>query len=321
MSERMLKNCLRCGKEFSANNYSTKIGQGRFCSHKCASKYHYDNGNSKFLYFAKQAHMAPVEIEKNCVFCGKIFRARGYGRANQRYCSKECIHKLQAQSIPNKDEVVTLYKNGHSINWIWRKFHLPEYGVEQLLIDASIPIRSGEEQRSLLKKAGIGKWRKKLMAPCKVCGKPFYSKLNKRYCSVECEYKDPARINQMRDYTLKQIEEGRLYRSNTRIENVIKEFLASHKIQFKHQYRLGYWSFDFFIPDNKLIEVDGDYWHANPMFFQKLNTTQVKNIRNDEHKANYAQKIGYSLIRIWENDINHNWTQVQKQLMEVINNG
>lgn len=168
---------------------------------------------------------------------------------------------------------------------------------------------------------GMGNWRKKVMKPCAICGKPFYPKLNKKYCSVACEYKDKDTIDRMRRNTLKQIENGKLYRSNTYIEKKVKEFLTEQKIEFKHQYLLGYWSYDFFIPKNNLIEIDGNYWHGKPGLYKNLNGTQIKNIQNDKRKTEYAMQKGYTLKRFWESDINNKWEIVKKELLVIANNG
>lgn len=118
-------------------------------------------------------------------------------------------------------------------------------------------------------------------------------------------------IEMMRNNTLKQIEEGRLYRSNTLIERKIEDLLKFKKIDFKHQYKLGYWCFDFFIPPNILIEADGDYWHGNPEKFKELNNTQLRNLQNDKRKTEYASRMNYNLVRFWEKDIKNRWSMVE----------
>ncbi len=315
------KNCLYCQKEFHTDSYTVKVGGGRFCSRRCASRYGYEHGNRKFLYYARLALTNRPKVNKICVICGRKYETKYYNSTHQKYCSKECMYRAQAQQIPNKEEIIKLYKEGHSINRLWREFHLRELGVEYLLLDYGVPVRSAREQRKLMMRMGTGRWRQKSMKPCKICGRPFYSRLNKCYCSVACKYKDEETIAKMRDNTLKQIEEGRLYRSNTNIEMIVENFLVQNKIQFKHQYKLGYWCFDFFIPNNKLIEVDGDYWHANPLFFSELNHTQLKNVKNDKRKTEYARSRGYILTRFWENDIVNSFENVKKQILEVANNG
>jgi len=62
---------------------------------------------------------------------------------------------------------------------------------------------------------------------------------------------------------------------DTKPELKMKEILTSLNIPFEHQFRLGNHLFDFYILNtNILIEVDGDYWHANPKKYSELNKTQ-----------------------------------------------
>jgi very-short-patch-repair endonuclease len=75
-------------------------------------------------------------------------------------------------------------------------------------------------------------------------------------------------------------------------ECIVKSILEGYKIEFIHQYRLGYYTFDFFVPSKKLlIEVQGEYWHGD---------SQTK----DSAKANYAVSLGYNVRHLWENEFN-----------------
>lgn len=64
--------------------------------------------------------------------------------------------------------------------------------------------------------------------------------------------------------------------------------------------------FDFYIPVKRLlIEADGDYWHANPLFYNEnnLNEAQKKNLLNDRFKNEIAKKLKFNLVRFFENEI------------------
>ena len=66
--------------------------------------------------------------------------------------------------------------------------------------------------------------------------------------------------------------------------------------------------YDFLIYPNIIIEVQGDYWHGNPKFYGKnkkpLNQIQVLKKEQDVKKRKFAQKNGYKVYYIWENEIN-----------------
>lgn len=59
---------------------------------------------------------------------------------------------------------------------------------------------------------------------------------------------------------------------------------------------------------NKLIEYNGDYWHANPSiyteeFYNKTSKMSANDIWNKEkHKDRIAKENGYEILKIWEKD-------------------
>ena len=67
---------------------------------------------------------------------------------------------------------------------------------------------------------------------------------------------------------------------------------------------------DFCFPKQKvIIEVDGDFWHANPNKYpnqSKLHPHQIKVIGKDKSKSAYITKAddcSWTLLRFWESDI------------------
>jgi DNA mismatch endonuclease Vsr len=80
--------------------------------------------------------------------------------------------------------------------------------------------------------------------------------------------------------------------------------------------------YDFYIPEyNTIIEVDGDFWHCNPIKFPEPQyESQKKNLIRDKEKNEWAINNGYKIIRIWENDINNNIQQVKQILSETLKN-
>ena len=96
----------------------------------------------------------------------------------------------------------------------------------------------------------------------------------------------------------------------TEIEIITKRILDDNGITYKPQFQL--WDggniriYDYYIPSsNLLIELDGDFWHANPIKYpkEKLLEVQRANILNDEYKTNLAKTSGYKIERFWETRI------------------
>jgi very-short-patch-repair endonuclease len=97
------------------------------------------------------------------------------------------------------------------------------------------------------------------------------------------------------------------------IEKKIETVLNENEIKFKPQKFVGGRSYDFHIINtNILIEVNGDYWHANPDHYdvnENINYAgkgmiSVKEIWDrDNNKMKIANKYGYVVIILWETDI------------------
>jgi very-short-patch-repair endonuclease len=121
--------------------------------------------------------------------------------------------------------------------------------------------------------------------------------------------------------------------SNTAIENIIKQgkvkrskleykfetLLELLEINFTHSYYIKETRkiYDFYLPDqNILIEVDGDFWHCNPINHPTpVCKSQEINLINDEFKNKWAKDNGYKLLRFWEDDINNNIKSVKQTLL------
>lgn len=95
----------------------------------------------------------------------------------------------------------------------------------------------------------------------------------------------------------------------TKIEKITQDILEKNNIQYERNYKIcyeinKYKLYDFFIVDkNILIEIDGDYWHANPDIFSFLNDVQKNNIKNDLFKNELASKNSLHLLRFWETEV------------------
>ena len=66
---------------------------------------------------------------------------------------------------------------------------------------------------------------------------------------------------------------------------------------------------------NLIIEINGDYWHCNPLIYKETDIiTYPNNIKKcakaiwkkDKVKQNYITNKKYELLIVWENEINEN---------------
>lgn len=93
--------------------------------------------------------------------------------------------------------------------------------------------------------------------------------------------------------------------------------------------RKKYFFYDFAIiksNNKKIIEFNGDFWHANPSIYTEnwkhkvLNTTAKDLWKKDEYKHNLAKENGFDILIIWEKEWRDNKEDVIKRSINFINN-
>lgn len=115
------------------------------------------------------------------------------------------------------------------------------------------------------------------------------------------------------DMSVKKIVGYKVSKLESRIQDCLNELFVKYEPQFcikiSSKKRKFY---DFFIKDsNILLEINGDYWHANPklysendvVFFRFGNIIAKDIWKKDEEKKKIAEDKGYKLITIWEGEI------------------
>ena len=113
------------------------------------------------------------------------------------------------------------------------------------------------------------------------------------------------------------------FRSCPRISSLENKFsyaLKRLKLEFISQfdYKIGY--ADFLIKPNKIIFIDGDFWHGNKVRFSSLSKNQKQQQKIDNNKSDYLKDKGYEVVRIWENDIkNLNEKELDIFILELLN--
>lgn len=144
----------------------------------------------------------------------------------------------------------------------------------------------------------------------------------------------------------KEILESKYKHNNGGVSKISQELFYEiyEKIQYKFKdinfgnlskekclfslYENQYVLVDFHIEDNKkIIEFNGDYWHANPKIYDE---DSVLNFYNNKIKASEIWKKdlkrnkiiednGYQLLTIWENDYRYNKEETIDKCLRFIN--
>jgi very-short-patch-repair endonuclease len=124
----------------------------------------------------------------------------------------------------------------------------------------------------------------------------------------------------MSDSAMKRIiKEDKIHTS--KLETIFQNILFEQNIENIHSYYAKEIKafYDFYLPKyNILIEVDGDFYHCNPIKYPdgSICKTQTKNIKRDKQKNQWAQDNGFKLLRFWEKDINENPQQIIETLQK-----
>ncbi len=98
----------------------------------------------------------------------------------------------------------------------------------------------------------------------------------------------------------------------SKLEKRVLELLNEYDLSFSHQFWLKKRPYDFcFQLHNLILEINGDYWHANPNLYEKNHEftrngeilTAEAVWERDRLKKSLAEAEGYRVIYLWESEM------------------
>lgn len=113
-------------------------------------------------------------------------------------------------------------------------------------------------------------------------------------------------------------------REETKPELFIKQFLIQNQIDYVYNEQLSKqykYRPDYVIPSLRvIIEVQGDYWHANPSIYDEDECTdkQILARQKDDIKRSYYESLGYTVIWVWELEIKNESQKVLNMLKTLL---
>lgn len=150
--------------------------------------------------------------------------------------------------------------------------------------------------------------------------KSSYSKLVKKAMARAKYSANPAAAKAKKKKKL-QAKAKKMSNKMTSPEKLFEKMLKELGVEYELQKVVESKIFDFYIPSkNMIVEVDGDYWHANPMIYESkdLNKIQARNVRNDQYKEILAKGNGFLLERVWEYDLNNNYKEQKERFKKLL---
>lgn len=304
--ELLSKICPQCGNEF----LYMKSKERTCCSKECFIK-------------SKQTGK---NIE--CDNCGKTFYRRQYhidrqkNKCQNSFCSPQCQKEyLHKQTFEVRQCEICA-----------KEFEVSKLSSQRFCSD---------ECQIEWQKTRIGELNPKftsVLIPCTYCGTKHYVKPYKFeeqenfFCSKECIQAWYAEVfsqqeewkEKSRQRILKQLQNG-YFGVETLPQKIIDNILDQCSIAYQREKNFEYYAVDNYLLDyNLVIEVQGDYWHVNPLkFTSSITDVQYNRIGKDKAKHTYLKnQYNIEILYLWENDI-INDAELCKKLIEqyIDNNG
>lgn len=267
------------------------------------------------------------DIFMKCLICGKEFdtKSKLWRHVNSSY-AKEKSHlpilvyrcEYEGETIFSKKELSLLYEQGMSTNRMIKLLNVNKNFLLQAMHYYDIKFRNPSEQGKNRAKV-FGVWNRGLTK----FDHPSIMKYAKSRMGKDNPYYTAPNFDERRRKLL-AISHAFFQRSSpsrnpkTTEMRVIK-VLTDNKISFKRNFCIkmddGRWRlFDFLIEGKLLLELQGDYWHANPQFYKADDRISVRSSRKegslaidiwkyDEEKKQLGLSKGYVFMALWEHKI------------------
>lgn len=215
----------------------------------------------------------PDSDGRTCVVCGNRFVRPATMPPCQfvkkATCGQKCRYELAASKKPAQSTVIVCERCGESVRLDNNRINR---GQRYCSMKCQKPPRDDHT--------------------CAFCGKAFTAvpsvRHRRRFCSRACADfgRTPPSV------------------APTKIERETYGALERLRVAFLRQQRLGHWIVDALIPQTKtVVEVQGDYWHANPALYPEPTAKQRDRRARDQQKHGWLRNHGYRVVELWERDI------------------
>lgn len=204
------------------------------------------------------------------------------------------IRAARNKLTPEEEQLIkNLYSDGYTYKEINESHHFSVATIARLVRGT----RSRAEAYKLARSKGRGKLTDRGRRALQEHGKKACQRVGKVYTKPEQGLKA----------VLNSIGIGVQFPAELKEQIGVSDDDTSKYLRFIcFQYPLQRYVLDFVDVDNKVaINVNGDYWHANPVLYShdKLGKLQKHNVRTDKNKRAFLEKHGWTVLDIWESEI------------------
>ena len=138
------------------------------------------------------------------------------------------------------------------------------------------------------------------------------------YQQTEISRINHSKSEKLRWNSISQEEKNKIFERlhcnfDSNLERRVDNILCLLSLPFKRNCFISGKQFDFILFKQILLEVNGDYWHANPEKYNKYDMISYPNgvlikagdiWKKDFNKKHLAESNGYKVVSIWEKEIN-----------------
>ena len=336
------KICPSCNKEFK----TLKSRSNKYCSDKCRSE-----RNENYMMYNCDCCGKEIRIKKS------YHKRLLDGKQKSITCSKECSYKMKhtGYDVTCENCGKQFYRRKYHIELHSHQFcsnncqleYQHQYKFETRkceICNSEFECSKTSTQRFCSNKCNA-EWQKTIVGEacpqftsekknCDCCNKEIYVAQNKLkkythfFCNEKCrqewyatdwsqrkEWREKKRID-----AVKILESGAISKTNSKPQQIIDNILDKNNIKYEREKGFKYYCADNYLENNLIIEVQGDYWHANPLKYDSsLNKMQYERIKKDKAKRTYIKKYhGIEILYLWENDIYNDLTKCENLILEYI---
>lgn len=145
---------------------------------------------------------------------------------------------------------------------------------------------------------------------------------NKTYRFIKTKWNlDPKTTKRLFNFYL--ADNDKIDKKETNPEKVIRKLLTNLNIEFTREKYLLHqvYRYDFKIKNTKkIIEVNGNFWHSNPLIYgeelENLQKCQIIAKIKYEKKKQYYKENNFELLEIWESEIDENIEKVKNKIIK-----
>lgn len=334
--------CSQCRKIFK----TTKSSHSPFCNYECEKEWHQIHKKHEYKcdYCGIEILTTNRKLDKNirgifcsdvcsqksqiigkhltCDFCGKVIYRRPSCEHANNFCSLKCQHdftKREVEKVCHHCGKKYFVKKSQEFNSRFCSMKCKnEWQTTEENYGKSNPCYKSIEANCALCGALIG------IAPHKI------GKSNRNFCSTTCA-RGYYSIIENRTEKQRKIDKSiglnairHVKPTLTKPHMTIIRILNDNRIYFRIEELIKYYKLDVYLPNQNLgIEINGDYWHCNPLRFSEIKyKSQFERISSDKSKNTYVKKkYGYNILYIWERDITRNLELCELLILKYIADG